>query len=131
MPKTNDELAEDFLKLAGAPRRRDSDDLIPDTPFTQAHRECSTLDEKIILFANTYDVEALPSWIRFNRWDAMSLKKAASEIAQSGMEELAAVVRAAIPSVRLKVAAHITAKQQAQKASKRAYLKALAKARRK
>jgi hypothetical protein len=41
------------------------------------------------------------------------------------MSELASIVRATIPSVKLKAAPSISEKQKAKKASRRAYLKAM------
>jgi hypothetical protein len=127
---TLEDIAQHIMKVAADPARLQAEaERIPDTAFTTAQAGCSSIDERLVLFSKCFGTEALPSYIRVNRRDAASLKRAAEDLDRNRLGDLAAIVRATIPTVKLKVSAAVTAKKQARKAAKRAYLKALAKAR--
>src|SRR5215831_11319971 len=128
MPRTPDELAEWIAATARDPARLEAEAArLQPTPFTTALSNCIHVDEKIMLFARCFDVEALPAWIRLNRWDQARLREAAADLDRLGQGDLAALVREVIPTIKAKVSASIEAKRE----SKRAYRKALAKARHK
>jgi hypothetical protein len=82
------------------------------------------------MFSRVYGNDALPAFIRVCGWDKARLTQAAADLDRTRMSELASLVRATIPTVKAKVAPSITEKQKAKRAARRAYLKALAKARR-
>jgi hypothetical protein len=132
MPRTPDELADWIVATARDPARLEAEAAkLQPTPFTTALSNCIHVDEKIMLFARCFDVEALPAWIRLNRWDQARLREAAGDLDRLGQGDLAALVREVIPTIKAKVSASIEAKRKAARESKRAYRKALAKARRK
>jgi hypothetical protein len=130
MPKTIEEWAEHIAAVARDPARpRTEAAKYPDTPFMAALSGCTSADEKILLFARCKGTDALDAWIKLHRWDQTTLRKAADNLDRLGQGDLAALVRQVIPTIKAKVSDAIAAKRKAQRDSKRAFRKALAKAR--
>jgi hypothetical protein len=131
MPRSIEETAQWIADIAADPARlRAEAAKIQPTPFTEAVSNCAFPDEKIVLFVKCFGVDALGAWIRLHRWDQATLRQAAADLDRNGMADLAAEVRVIIPSIKAKVSDALAAKRAADRASKRAFRKVMAKARR-
>jgi hypothetical protein len=132
MQKTLEEIADHIMRVSADPARLAAEAAkAGDTPFTIAQSNCTSIDERLVLFSRCFGLDAMPAYIRVCGWDMASLKKAAADLDRLGLGEISAVIRATLPTVAAKVSVAITSKRQAKRSAKRAYLKALAKARRK
>jgi hypothetical protein len=101
------------------------------TPYLEALSNCHSLAERFLLVARVYGNEAAASLMTFNRLDARSLHEAAKSFDKADIADLAGLARDAASKAKRKVSAAVSTKAQAKKASRRAYLKAMAKVRRK
>jgi hypothetical protein len=129
--KTPDEQADYILKVAADPARFAAEaSRAPETLFTSTLSGCTSIDERIVMFSRVYGNDALPAFIRVCGWDKTRLTQAAADLDRNRMSELAKLVRATIPTVKAKTSVAVTTKRKAKAASRRAYLKAMAKARR-
>ena len=132
MPRTLEEQVHWIMDVASDPARlRAEAAKIHDSPFTLALSNCTSVDEKIVLFCRTYPDAPLSAWVHLHQWDKAGLTQAALDLDRNGMADLAAEVRVIIPSIKRKVSDAVAAKRAADRASRRAHRKALAKARRK
>jgi hypothetical protein len=129
---TLEDEAKRTLEIARDPARLQAEvDRIQKSAFAEAFDSCSSFDERVVLFSRAYGTEALPAFISFCQRDQQTLKRAAEDLERNRLGDLAAIVRAAIPSAKLKVPTWVADKRRRKRESRRAFLKALAKARRK